>query len=137
LPNGELIILMADHQTTGYQRVAQPSRLITYAPKNNQEIKFIFTCGPTECRKSIIATTSSLLQLHVLSNWKFFHTAHAYNWPQLRYGGRDGTTMRSCLSLALLTSPADTMRAMKTAWENDWVRNKHDVAIGALYIFLW
>ena len=81
LPNGQLIILMADHQTAGgYPRVAQiisAHLSILGQKKPNDVIKFKMT-SLVEAEKKIVSQKKYLLQLQIACKFKMEEFLHAH-----------------------------------------------------------
>jgi antagonist of KipI len=85
LPNGELIILMADHQTTGgYPRIAHvaSAHLPMLAQKQPGDKIYFRLTDQQNAENLLLLQQHHLLQLQNACTFKledFFHTAHAYN----------------------------------------------------------
>jgi antagonist of KipI len=85
LPNGELIILMADHQTTGgYPRIAHvaSAHLPMLAQKQPGDKIYFRLTDQQNAENLLLLQQQHLLQLQNACTFKleeFFHTAHAYN----------------------------------------------------------
>jgi antagonist of KipI len=93
LPDGQLIILMADSQTTGgYPRLgniisAQHSFLAQM--KAGNPIRFKFT-DPYTAENLLLKQQQHLKQLETACKWKLENYIHENNRYQLRHGGRSG-----------------------------------------------
>ncbi|TMI80766.1 MAG: biotin-dependent carboxyltransferase family protein [Bacteroidetes bacterium] len=85
LPNGEMIILMADHQTTGgYPRIAHvaSAHLPMLAQKQPGDKIYFRLTDQQNAENLLLLQQQHLLQLQNACTFKleeFFHTAHAYN----------------------------------------------------------
>jgi antagonist of KipI len=85
LPNGELIILMADHQTTGgYPRVAHviSAHLSMLAQKQPGDKIYFRLTDQQNAENLLLLQQQHLLQLQNACTFKleeFFHSTHAYN----------------------------------------------------------
>jgi len=81
LPNGQLVVLMADHQTTGgYPRIAHV--ITTHLPKLAQlnagdEIRFALS-NVKEAQRKIVAQQQYLMQLQKTCNLKMQNWLHAH-----------------------------------------------------------
>jgi len=85
LPNGELIVLMADHQTTGgYPRIAHvvSAHLPLLAQKQPGDKIYFRLTDQQNAENLLLLQQQHLLQLQNACTFKleeFFHTANAYN----------------------------------------------------------
>jgi antagonist of KipI len=85
LPNGEMIVLMADHQTTGgYPRIAHvaSAHLPILAQKRPGDKIYFRLIDQQNAENLLLLQQQHLLQLQNACTFKleeFFHSAHAYN----------------------------------------------------------